>query len=347
MIALPGLTLATGGVETAKNILLVFAQSVSQGMLPNRWPDVGEVPEYNTADATLWFIEAVGALVRLTGDYNFLRSQLFDTLNSIMDCHVRGTRFGIRVHENGLLACGESGSQLTWMDAKVDGVAVTPRIGMPVEIQALWYNALRTMEHFSQQTGDFGKGENYGVMAIKAHEAFQSLFWNDKASCLYDVVDADSRDASIRPNQIFAISLTYPLITGERACQVVDRVQRDLLTPYGLRTLSPQDSRYTGRCEGGPSVRDTAYHQGTVWPWLLGPFITAYLRVHSNNPEAVEQGRVWLHAVEEHLREAGLGQISEIFDGDPPHHPRGCIAQAWSVGETLRVLLSIQQLSQA
>lgn len=346
LIALPGLTLATGRVETARNILLAFAGAVSEGMLPNRWPDAGEKPEYNTADATLWFFEAIGAFVRYTNNYEYLRSILWATLNNIIDWHIQGTRFGIRMHENGLLQCGEPGSQLTWMDAKVNGIPVTPRLGMPVEIQALWYNALRLMEHFSSELGEFRKAETYGAMAAKAQQAFGPLFWNEAASCLYDVVNGDSRDASIRPNQIFAVSLTYPLLTGERARQVVDRVQRDLLTPFGLRTLSPEDSRYVGRYEGNPSTRDAAYHQGTVWPWLLGPFITAYLRVHENSAEAIEQARAWLHAIEEHLDGAGLGQIPEIFDGDPPYHARGCIAQAWSVGEILRVL-NISQLSQA
>lgn len=347
MIALPGLTLTTGRIEMAKKILLAFAGTVSDGMLPNRWPDAGEAPEYNTADATLWFFEAIGALMRNTADYNVLRANLLDTLTSIVEWHVRGTRFGIKVEENGLLACGEPGTQLTWMDAKVNGVPVTPRIGMPVEIEALWYNALRTMEHLFTQLGDVASAKKYSAMAAKARDAFESLFWNDSASCLYDVVCRDLRDASIRPNQILALSLTHPLITGERARKVIARVQRDLLTPFGLRTLSPEDSRYVGRYEGSPEVRDAAYHQGTVWPWLLGPFITAYLRVHHKSSESMQQAREWLRNMESDLCDAGLGQISEIFDGDPPHRPRGCIAQAWSVGEILRVLAELSKISEA
>ncbi|MBV8897653.1 MAG: glycogen debranching enzyme family protein [Acidobacteriaceae bacterium] len=337
MIALPGLTLATGRVENAKKILLAFAGAVSEGMLPNRWPDAGEVPEYNTVDATLWFFEAIGARMRYTHDYEFLRANLMETLHSIIDWHVRGTRFGIRVQENGLLRCGEAGSQLTWMDAKLNGVPVTPRVGMPVEIQALWYNALRTMQEFSSELGEALRAEQYGAMAEKAQTTFHTLFWNAASACLYDVVDDDSRDDSIRPNQIFAISLTHPLVEGERARHVVDCVERELLTPFGLRTLSRRDSRYVGRYEGGPNLRDGAYHQGTVWSWLWGAFVAAYLRVHENDAVARQQVRSWLRNLEGHLNEAGLGQVSEIFDGDPPHHPRGCIAQAWSVGELMRI----------
>lgn len=349
MIALPGLTLSTGRIATAKKILLAFAGTVSQGMLPNRWPDSGEAPEYNTVDATLWFFEAIGALVRQTRDYDFLRSNLIETLHDIVDWHVRGTRFGIRVQEKGLLHCGEAGSQLTWMDARVDGIPITPRVGMPVEIQALWYNALRTMQQFSSELGDGERVEQYDSMAGKAQASFNALFWNAARACLYDVVDGESRDESIRPNQILAVSLTHPLIEGERARQVVDCAERELLTPFGLRSLSPTDSRYVGRYEGGPNARDAAYHQGTVWSWLLGPFITAYLRAHDNSADAKQQARAWLSSVEGHLNDAGLGQISEIFDGDPPHHPRGCIAQAWSVGEVMRSMqnATVPQLSEA
>jgi predicted glycogen debranching enzyme len=349
MVALPGLTLATGRTQTAKNILVAFAGAVSQGMLPNRWPDAGNVPEYNTADATLWFIEAVGALMRATRDYDFLRAKLIGILHDILAWHLRGTRFGIRAQENGLLACGEEGSQLTWMDARVNGVPVTPRKGMPVEIQALWYNALRTMEHLCAQLGDGANASRYEALATSAYSSFQPLFWNPAHSCLYDSVDGDFRDGSVRPNQIFAVSLTHPLLDGERSRQVVDCVERELLTPFGLRTLTRCDPRYIGVYVGGPSVRDAAYHQGTVWSWLLGPFITAYLRVHKYSAAAVDCAQRWLVPIQNHLLAAGLGQISEIFDGDPPHHPRGCIAQAWSVGEILRILcdLSAREHSKA
>ena len=210
---------------------------------------------------------------------------------------------------------------------------------MPVEIQALWYNALRIMEDFAVRFNDAAAAQRFGDMAARAKEAFDKLFWNEGAGCLFDVVDGEMRDASIRPNQIFAMSLTHPILAGERAVHVLERVERDLLTPRGLRSLAKDDPQYRGRYEGGPWNRDTAYHQGTVWSWLLGPFVTGYLRVHAYSAPAQEKAEAWLRRMEEHLREAGLGQISEIFDGDAPHTSRGCIAQAWSVGEILRALV--------
>lgn len=339
MIALTGLTLTTGRFEIAKNILRTFAGAVDRGMLPNRWPDAGETPEYNTVDATLWFFEAAGALARYTSDYDFVFTDLWDVLNSIVDWHLRGTRFGIHVNDLGLVECGEPGSQLTWMDAKIGDRPITPRKGMPVEIQALWYNALLTMKDFAIHRNDNAASQKFGALAERAKESFENLFWNESAACLFDVVDGEMRDASIRPNQIFAVSLTYPILTGERAARVLERVERDLLTPRGLRSLSRDDPHYHGHYQGPPWIRDAAYHQGAVWSWLLGPFATAYLRVHEYSTPAREKAEGWLRSFEEHLREAGLGQISEIFDGDAPHTPRGCIAQAWSVGEILRALV--------
>ena len=336
MIALPGLTLATGRVEIAKSILLAFAQHVDQGMLPNRFPDAGEQPEYNTVDATLWFFEAVRALLHYTDDSEFVRAHLYPVLASIIDWHVRGTRYGIRVDEDGLLASGEPGVQLTWMDAKVGDWVVTPRHGKPVEIQALWYNALRVMEQWAHEFGHEEHEKQFGEMAARAHESFNRLFWNEAAGCLYDVVNGDVRDASIRPNQIFAVSLSHTMLSGERAKRVIEVVERDLLTPYGLRSLAPSDPQYRGRYEGGPLERDGAYHQGTVWAWLMGPFITAYIKANGGTEERRQQAAQWLAGFREHLSDAGLGQISEIFDGDPPHQPRGCFAQAWSVAELLR-----------
>jgi glycogen debranching enzyme len=329
MIALPGLTLAAGRFQEARGILREFARSVDQGMLPNRFPDAGETPEYNTVDATLWFFEAARAYAEASGDWAFVREELLPVFEDIAAWHVRGTRYGIRVDEDGLLACGEPGVQLTWMDAKVGDWVVTPRHGKPVEIQALWYNALRILE-------SLGGGGRYGEMAGKARESFEAQFWNKDAGCLFDVVDGPARDGSIRPNQLFAVSLAYPLLEGGRARMVVDRVERELLTPMGPRSLSPHDPRYRGRYEGGVWERDSAYHQGTVWPWLMGPFVTAYLRVHGGTDAARAQVRRWLREFEAHLEEAGLGHVSEIADGDSPHTPRGCIAQAWSVAELLR-----------
>ena len=336
MIALPGLTLTTGRPEIAKNILLAFAQHVDRGMLPNRFPDAGETPEYNTVDATLWFFEAIRALTGKTGDYKFVRTHLYDVLRDIIDWHVRGTRYGIQVDSDGLLSAGEPGVQLTWMDAKVGDWVVTPRHGKPVEIQALWHNALCIMRDLAAKFGDKDGRANYSAMAGAARDSFERLFWNEAAGCLYDVVSGDFRDGSIRPNQLFAVSLPHTMLSPERARQVVAVVERELLTPFGLRTLARNDPQYRPRYEGDPLSRDGAYHQGTVWPWLLGPFITAYLRVHGHAPEARLRAARWLEPFEEHLKDACLGQVSEIFDADPPHRPRGCMAQAWSVAELLR-----------
>jgi predicted glycogen debranching enzyme len=336
MIALPGLTLVTGRADVAKSILLAFARHVDRGMLPNRFPDAGEAPEYNTVDATLWFFEAVRALLQYTNDYEFVRASLYDVLADIIAWHVRGTRYGIRMDDDGLLASGEPGVQLTWMDAKVGDWVVTPRHGKPVEIQALWYNALRIMEHLAHEFGDEEREEQYSEMAARAHRSFNRLFWNEAAGCLYDVVNGDARDGSIRPNQIFAVSLSHTMLSREKAKRVVEVVERELLTPYGLRSLAANDPQYRGRYEGGPWNRDGVYHQGTVWAWLMGPFITAYIKVNRRTKKSREQAAQWLTGFREHLSDAGLGQVSEIFDGDAPHQPRGCVAQAWSVAELLR-----------
>jgi predicted glycogen debranching enzyme len=336
MIALPGLTLLTGRAEIARRVLLEFARHVDRGMLPNRFPDAGEIPEYNTVDATLWFFESVRALLEHTADYEFVRANLYDMLIDIIDWHVRGTRYNIHVDDDGLLASGEDGVQLTWMDARVGERVITPRRGKPVEIQALWYNALRVMEELALRFDDATKAARFDEMASKARANFNRLFWNEVAGCLYDVVDVGARDASIRPNQIFAVSLHHTMLPYERARQVVEAVRHDLLTPYGLRSLSPVDPQYVSVYTGGPEERDAKYHQGTVWAWLMGPFIVAYLKVYGEAREAREQASKWLAPFHEHLKLAGLGSISEIFDGDFPHAPRGSIAQAWSVAELLR-----------
>jgi predicted glycogen debranching enzyme len=329
MIALPGLTLTTGRPDIARNILEAFAQSADRGMLPNRFPDAGEAPEYNTVDATLWMFEAVRSYLHYTGDHGFVRDRLYPKLKEIVDWHFAGTRYGIRARADGLLACGEPGVQLTWMDAKVGDWVVTPRIGMPVEVQALWYNALCVLR-------DLGMDASLGELAEKTRASFEAQFWNADAGCLYDVINGEARDTSIRPNQIFAVSLHHRMLPPEKEKLIVDVVTRELLTPLGLRTLSPHDPNYHPRYEGGVLERDSAYHQGTVWPWLMGPFISAYVKVHERSSDARKQAEAWLKPFEEHLKTAGLGQISEIADGDPPHTPRGSIAQAWSVAELLR-----------
>jgi predicted glycogen debranching enzyme len=339
MISLPGLTLITGRYDDARNILHTFAHSVDQGMLPNRFPDSGEAPEYNTVDATLWMFHAVHEFLRYTRDYDFVRSDLYQQLMDILAWHERGTRYGIRLDSDGLLQAGQPGVQLTWMDAKIGDWVVTPRSGKPVEIQALWYNALRLMQHLATGFGDRNQAAHYADLAERTRARFAQVYWNEAAGCLYDVLSDTGMDRSIRPNQIFAVSLPYPLLLGDQARRVVELVERELLTPYGLRTLSARDPNYHGRYSGDPRSRDSAYHQGTVWPWLLGPFLTAYVQVHGSSADARGRAGRFLEPLHQHLFQAGLGQISEVFDGDLPHQPGGCIAQAWSAAEVLRAYI--------
>ena len=330
MIALPGICLATGRYAEAKSIFRAFAAHVSEGMIPNRFPDVGEEPEYNTVDATLWFFTALYKYLQHTRDYAFAR-ELWPTLKDIVTWHQRGTRFQIKVDADGLLTAGEKGVQLTWMDAKVGDWVVTPRIGKAVEINALWYNALKVMEHLATE---FDEEIDYGARAEKVSAAFNKQFWNEDLGCLYDLVTPNGPDPAIRPNQLFALSLSFPLLTGERARRTLAVADEHLLTPRGLRSLSPRDPAYRSRYHGDPWERDGAYHQGIVWGWLIGPFITALCRVHGEAGR--KRARTIIEGFAEHLSEAGLGSVSEIFDAEPPYAPRGCIAQAWSVAELLR-----------
>lgn len=337
MIALPGLTLVPGRYDVARGILKNFAQYCDRGMIPNRFPEAEEQPEYNTVDASLWFIHAVKKYLDYTSDLSFVKPELFDVLAQIMQHYIHGTRYNIHMDADGLIYAGEAGTQLTWMDAKIGDLVVTPRRGKAVEINALWYNALRTMEQLSRRLGKMGQSFKYALLAEKAKRSFNQTFWNQAENCLYDCVDGELRDASIRPNQIFAISLPYRLLTDDKAKAVLKVVQRELLTPFGLRSLSPKHRDYIGHYGGDQHSRDLAYHQGTVWAWLLGPFITAYINVNGPGKEAKDFAEGLLsRLLHDHLMDAGLGTISEIFDGDPPHHPRGCIAQAWSVAEILR-----------
>jgi predicted glycogen debranching enzyme len=315
-------------------------------MLPNRFPDAGEAPEFNTVDATLWFFEAIRSYLSYTSDFQFVRENLYPVLAGIIDWHFRGTRHGIKVDASGLLNSGAPGLQLTWMDAKVGDWVVTPRQGKPVEIQALWYNALRIMESLAQRFGDAAGHSRYGDMAAFAKSNFNRLFWNDAAGCLYDVVDGGAPDASIRPNQIFAVSLHYTMLSPEHAEAVVNVVERELLTPYGLRTLSSSDPHYAPHYRGDTYSRDSAYHQGTVWPWLLGPFINAYVKVNNGSTAARQQAAKWLEPLQQHLSTGGLGQISEVFDAEPPFTPGGCFAQAWSVAELLRAAVEVIDVSE-
>ncbi|HWD97520.1 MAG TPA: amylo-alpha-1,6-glucosidase [Bryobacteraceae bacterium] len=336
MISLPGLALVTGRFDLAREILSTWAALLDGGMLPNRFPDGGAAPEYNSVDASLWLFEAVRKYMDSTGDLEFVRSSLYQPLLSVIDWYTRGTRFGIRCDSDGLIIAGGPGTQLTWMDAMVEGRPATPRHGKPVEIQALWYNALRVGGWLAREFRDADSERRLIAQSGQTRESFAARFWNQNAGCLFDVIEQPGESASIRPNQVIALSLGFPLIEGDRAMQILAAIERELLTPFGLRTLAPTDPQYRGTYEGGIEQRDGGYHQGTVWPWLLGHFITAYLRTHNPGPQAVERARAWLSAFEAHLSDAGLGFISEIFDGDPPHRPRGCIAQAWSVAEILR-----------
>ncbi|HEY0429134.1 MAG TPA: amylo-alpha-1,6-glucosidase [Pyrinomonadaceae bacterium] len=339
MIALNGLTLATNRAEIARNVLLEFSKHLSEGMLPNRFPDAGDVAEYNTVDATLWYFEAIRAYVEKTGDYDFVQENLYEKLINVILWHLQGTRYNIHVDTDGLLCAGvKDETQLTWMDAKIGDFIVTPRVGKPVEIQALWYNALKIMADFAGKFGDADDKAKYESMATAAKETFNQVFWNEAEQCLFDVVENGNRDASVRPNQIFAASLPHSMLSIGRAQKVVEKVEKELLTPVGLRSLSPKDANYRPIYIGSPFERDSAYHQGTVWAWLIGAFVDAYRKVYSNGNKTEKRVEEILSGFRNHLTEAGIGQISEIFDADAPHAPRGCIAQAWSVAEILRVL---------
>jgi predicted glycogen debranching enzyme len=341
MISLPGLTLADGKPEFARSILETFLPSLNQGVIPNRFPDFGEQPEYNSTDASLQFVAAIQFYFNLSNDMAFVGGQCYPALKEMVEWRERGTLYNIHVDEDGLLSGGAPGAQLTWMDAKVDGRVITERSGKPVEIQALWYNALRFTASVAVAVKDNGFAAHCESLAAQCRASFNQKFWNESEGCLYDVVDGDQRDGSIRPNQLAA--LATQLLEGDRAVSALDVVRRELLTPYGLRTLSPRDARYRGRYEGNQESRDGAYHQGTVWPWLLGLYVRALFAVHGKNAETRQQACDLLHPFRQHLLEAGLGQISEIFDGDPPHAPRGCIAQAWSVAQLYEISQACQE----
>lgn len=331
-ISLPGLTLVTGRLAAAREILSTFARHVRDGLVPNRFPDRGEAAEYNSVDASLWFICAAERYLDRSGDVAFL-AELFPVLTEIVAAYREGTRFGIRQDADGLLSAGEEGSALTWMDARVDGRPVTPRHGKPVEVNALWYNALAALARLAALAGQEPLAAACRVMAETTRESFLRRFWCEAGGYLYDVVDPE--DAALRPNQLLALSLPHPVVADEAlARRILDRVRRELVTPVGLRTLCRRHPDYRGAYAGGPAERDAAYHQGTVWPWLFGPYFTALARW------AGEEGRAEAFALFRGLAglltEGCLGTLPELCDGDPPYHPRGCYAQAWSVAEPLR-----------
>ncbi len=330
MIALPGLTLSTGRPVLAAEILRTFAQYVDQGMLPNRFPDEGEAPEYNTVDAALWFFEATRQYVSVTKDKKLLK-ELYPVLAGIIDWYQRGTRYRIKVDPaDGLLYAGQEGVQLTWMDAKVEEWVVTPRMGKAVEVNALWYNALRTMAGFALMLKE--DPTPFEIAADKTRAGF-GRFWDEEMGYCYDVLDGpEGDDLSLRPNQLLIVSLPHSPLNERQQRFVVDTCSRHLVTSFGLRSLSPEDKKYVGHYGGDQKKRDGAYHQGTTWSWLIGPFVEAHLRVYADPGAA----RSYLGALVQQLEDHGVGNISEIFDGDPPFTARGCIAQAWSVAELLR-----------
>ncbi|RTL40170.1 MAG: glycogen debranching protein [Candidatus Melainabacteria bacterium] len=366
MISLPGLTLSTGRPQVARSVLETFGAYLSEGMLPNYFPDAGTAPEYNTADATLWWAFALLHYYRESGDANFIREQL-PLLESVVEWHQKGTRHGLRMDPvDSLIAGGNAGVQLTWMDAKVGDYVVTPRSGKAVEINALWYNFLKTIEFLYCAVGSASllenphgkpgllgsskKSEYYAEIAERVQSSF-SKFWNEKAGCFHDCIrDDGTTDSSIRPNQLLAASLTFPVATKEQARSMLKIVEEELLTPKGLRTLSPHDARYAGIYGGGKVQanqydRDITYHQGTVWPWMFGPWVDCRMYAYGNEPGNHELIAEKLQTIVQHIFGEGcLGSISEIFDGDAPHAPRGCVAQAWSVAELLRVLRTYPEL---
>jgi predicted glycogen debranching enzyme len=337
MISLEGIALCTGRAREAAAILRTFQHHVRDGLVPNYFPEGGRAGVYHTADATLWYLHAIERYLNATHD-NALLVDLWPTLVDIVHWHLKGTHFGIHVDpDDGLLKQGQGGYQLTWMDAKVGDWVVTPRRGKAVEINALWFNALKLMEGWGETMGL--ETSLFSSCAAKARASFNARFWNEAEQCLFDVVDGErGDDPAIRPNQIFAISLTHPVLAEERWASVLAAVRRHLLTPVGLRTLSPRHPDFKPTYDGDLRARDAAYHQGTVWPWLLGHYVDATLKVSPDPSEAYGA----LQGLLDHLEHEGLGNIGEIFDAMPPFHPRGCIAQAWSVAEALRLTFKLK-----
>ena len=342
MIALPGLCLTTGRFSVAKEILSTFAGAVQNGLLPNRFSDNGQGAEYNTVDASLWFFQAIYAYAQASGDWDFAVTEMLPVLKTILDAHIQGTDYNIGVDPaDGLLHAGQPGVQLTWMDAKVGDWVVTPRIGKPVEINALWHNALCVTAELADRAANADLAADCRQRAAQAKASFGELFWNPATHTLFDVIGPDGRpDGAIRPNQIFAVSLPFPVIDGEQAKTVVEQVQALLLTPYGLRTLAPGSPDYHGRyAPGDQAARDGAYHQGTVWPWLLGAFCDAHFKVYGDKAKTKSLLDTLLTTG---LSDYGIGSLAEIADGDAPFVPNGCPAQAWSVAEVLRVSALLQ-----
>lgn len=345
MIALPGLLICRGQLLKAREILENYLSYLKQGLIPNRFPDGGGSPEYNTVDATLWMFLAANAYLKASGDGIFLSKILYPAVKQIIEWHWRGTFFGIRADpSDGLLVSGEPGVQLTWMDAKVGDYVVTPRHGKPVEINALWINALYLTAGWARDLGDSDFATECMVAADRGRSSFAEKFWSPQLGCLYDVIGPGGPDASVRPNQVIACSLPFALLTVEQTRSVLAVAERELLTPFGLRTLAPTDQQYRGRYEGSPYMRDASYHQGTVWPWLLGPYVKAYLKVYGRTPECLEYCRKLIERLTDGESEQCFGSIGEVFDGDAPHRPGGAPAQAWSVGQLIEASAAIEGL---
>lgn len=343
MIAFTGLTLSTKRFKEAEEILLTFAKYVRHGMIPNMFPDDGQAPLYNTADASLWYFYAVDQYLKYVGTsdaYAFIKENIYPALKQIADAYQCGTDFSIYMEEDGLIHAGSGLDQVTWMDVRVGNWVVTPRHGKPVEINALWYNALCVMDKLSKRFDDtenlIDQTTKYAILAEKVKHSFCEKFWNEEKGCLYDVIDKNQKDDSLRPNQIYAVSLPYTMLDRAKAASVVRVVEKELYAGCGLRSLSRDHKDYHPIYLGSLPKRDAAYHQGTAWGFLLGGFITAYLKVNDHSNEAVKQALSYLEPIKNHLWENCIGSICEIFDGDAPHLGRGCYAQAWSVGETLR-----------
>ncbi|MCL5280279.1 MAG: amylo-alpha-1,6-glucosidase [Planctomycetes bacterium] len=338
-LSLPGLLLATGRHKEAGSVLSTFAAAADRGMIPNRFDDRTGEAQFNSVDASLWFIHAAFEYLEAAGNVDEFSQRLLPAIRGIIDAYQAGTHFGIHADADGLITAGDQNTQLTWMDAKCDGIAFTPRYGKAVEINALWHNALLRLQRFCEGQ-QLPEARRYAAMAEQAGRSFCKLFWNAELGYLNDVVLPDGTvDASLRPNQIFAVALPFgPPLTRAQQWAVVNTMEQKLLTPYGPRTLSSRDPAYKGRYEGSPRCRDEAYHQGTVWPYLMGPFLEAYLKVRGHSVESKSDAAEFLRPLLRHLVEDGcLGSISEVFDGDPPHRPAGCPAQAWSVAEILRI----------
>ncbi|HET9746048.1 MAG TPA: amylo-alpha-1,6-glucosidase [Chitinophagaceae bacterium] len=342
MISLPGLTLSTGRFGDAKKILAVFAQSVSLGMLPNRFQEQ-EPPEYNNVDGTLWYFIAVYKYLLASGDKKFVLDEILPVLKEIIDWHLKGTRYNIHVDKDGLLYAGETGQQLTWMDARIGTWVVTPRMGKPVEIQALWYNALKIYAALLRLDKQNDHADIVETSAAKTKDSFEKLFWYDEGNYLYDVIDQNGKpDPTLRPNQLFAVSLPFALIEGVKAEAMLKIVDDKLYTPVGLRSLPADDIHYVPHYGGDQWHRDSSYHEGTVWSWLLGAYVDVLVKVNRDPDSYRGNTQRVIENFKYHLNEACIGSVSEIFDADPPHHPRGCVAQAWSIAEVLRVIVDYE-----